>query len=208
MADSNKTGNTRQRKVERLIDKYDLVGMDSELTRRWTGDGIERYSLRDLARYFNQRILQAALEEVNLGIIDGEVENIYRLLTDDDITAGQRTETVARLENAGIDVDSLRSDFVSHQAIYKYLTERQEVSFEEKTSEERIQTARETVEKLRGRSESVTTNTLERLQNNDDIALEEFTPFVSFEVVCEQCGRQTDVNSLLSNGGCHCLISE
>lgn len=61
------------------------------------------------------------MQNASLGPLDGEVENIYRLLTDD-ISTGMRTQACRRLERAGVDVNGLETDFVSRQAVHTYLT--------------------------------------------------------------------------------------
>jgi len=41
--------------------------------------------------YFIQHLLQQALEAVNVYYLDGEVENTYRLLTDDEVSSATRS---------------------------------------------------------------------------------------------------------------------
>jgi hypothetical protein len=54
-------------------------------------------------------------------VLEGEVEHTYHLLTDDEVSSGDRRRAERRLERQGIDIDTLRSDFVSYQAIRMYL---------------------------------------------------------------------------------------
>jgi len=110
-------------KVARLLSEYGLEGLGEELEDRWTGDGVERTSLRDLADYFNKRLLERALIDAGMSALDSDVSTTYRDLTDDDVSTGVRTDTRTRLDSNGIDVDDLESDFVSYQAIRSYLTE-------------------------------------------------------------------------------------
>lgn len=197
-------GSRRRTKVERVADEYDLEGLGAELAALWTGESGDRYSLRDLADLVNERILAAALAEADVDVLDGEVSNMYRLLTADDVPARERTETRARLEREGLDVESLRSDFVSHQAVHTFLTERQNVSYEGADPEERIDSARTTIRRLEGRIESVTENTVERLRSSGDLAVGDVGAFVSLQVVCNDCGRQYDVEALLEERTCDC----
>lgn len=197
-------GDRRQTKVERDIDEYGLAGIESTLVRRWTDDRGDRWSLRDLADFFNERLLEAALRQVGEQPLDGEVENYYRLLTTDDVSAGTRTEARRQLEQAGLDVDELQSDFVSHQAIHTYLTTRQDVSYEPSTEAERIESARTTLRRLESRTESVTENTLGGLRDADVLDIANFSVLASVSVVCEDCGTQYDVESVLEQGGCDC----
>jgi len=77
--------------VLRLIEEYGLDGMGDELERRWTASGDDRTNLRDLAERFNQQLLAEALAEAGLQPLSGEIENTYRLLTDEDVNSADRT---------------------------------------------------------------------------------------------------------------------
>jgi len=113
-------GRGRRRKVARLIDEYNLQGIGEELERLWTADD-DRRSLRSLADLFNRRLLKISLEEAGVTSLDGEVENAYRLLDDDDVSGADRTRARRRLEREGVDVDTLQEDFVTYQAVRTYL---------------------------------------------------------------------------------------
>ena len=78
-------------KVSRLIDEYDLSGMDEQLIDSWTSDGDEHRSLRDLTVSFNRELLRTAMDDAGMTTLDGEVANTYRLLTADDVSTGVRT---------------------------------------------------------------------------------------------------------------------
>jgi len=75
-------------KVAKLIDQYDLVGLGGELKMYWMGNGVERMSLRDLAAYFNKRLLEAKMEAEGMSLINNDVDTVYRNLTSDDVSAG------------------------------------------------------------------------------------------------------------------------
>jgi len=92
-----------QSKVAQLIETYELASMGAELERAWLGNTGERQSLRDLADRFNQALLMAAIRDAGMDVIDGEPANFYRLLTDDNVSAGKRIEARNRLDRAGID---------------------------------------------------------------------------------------------------------
>ncbi len=199
---------SRRTKVERVIEEYDLHGLGSTLVDRWTGEADERSSLRDLAAAVNRRILEATLREAGEQPLEGEVENYYRLLRGDDVSAGARTEARSALERAGVDVDALISDFVSHQAVHTYLTERQEASYEGASEAERLDSARSTVRRLQSRTETVTENTVAGLRDADILRLAEFTVIADVSVICEVCGSQHDPDTLLDQGGCDCQVDD
>ncbi|MGM0604664.1 MAG: rod-determining factor RdfA [Halobacteriota archaeon] len=193
-------------KVARLIESDGLDGRGAELERRWIGDGYDRESLRSLADRFNEWILEARMREAGLAPLDGEVSNTYRLLTDDDVSAGMRTQVRRRLERADIDIDRLHTDFVSHQAIHTYLTKTRDADrpTDSKSPEERIERDRETIQRLVSRLSAVTENTVERLESTGEIELGDVSVLVDVTILCEACGGQYSIDELLDRGGCDC----
>jgi hypothetical protein len=192
-------------KVARLIDEYDLgASFGDRLEARWTDEGDARLSLRDLADLFNQRLLAAALERAGASTIDGEAENLYRLLTDDDVSSGMRTEARARLDREGVDVDALERDFVTYQAIRSYLVEYRDAEYVETTDADRVEKVADTVRRLQSRIRSITEGSLDRLRSTDRLTLGTFRLFVDVDVLCEDCGAQYGVDELLERGGCDC----
>ena len=91
------TDNRPSSKVARLLSEYGLDGLGEELEVRWTGDGVERTSLRDLADYFNERLVERALIDAGMSALDSDVSTTYRNLTDDDVSTGVRTDARTRL---------------------------------------------------------------------------------------------------------------
>ena len=71
-------------------------------------------SLRELADLFSQRVVRVAMEHAGIQVFEGEAENVYQLLSDDEVSVGCCVQAERRLEREGLDVDSLTSDFVSH----------------------------------------------------------------------------------------------
>ena len=196
---------TSRSKVARIIQEYDLEGLDNELVSLWTGEGTERFSLRDLETYVNQRILRAAMQQADMDPLMGEVENLYDLLTDDDTSEGVRLEARKRLDRAGVDVNQVQDDFVSHQSIHTYLKQHLEVSYDRsETDEDRIERANGTILSLQNRTEAVTEGTLQNLENSDVLDLDGFEVFVDIRVTCDNCGRYYEINELLERRGCEC----
>lgn len=194
-------------KVGRVIRKYGLDGLGTELEARWTGKGGDQYSLRALADRFNQRVLEAALEDAGVRSLEGDVENRYRLLTDDDVSAGMHQQARRELERAGVDVDALESDFVSHQSIYTYLTDHRGVSHPssaEPDPERRIEREIDKINALASRTRAVTTDSVERLASAGLIDEGDTSVFVDVRVTCEVCGSVSSASSFLESGGCSC----
>jgi hypothetical protein len=198
-------GGPSSSKVARLLAEYGLGdSFGDELERLWTAEGDRRESLRDLADRFNRRLLESALRAGGASPVDGEVANLYRLLTDDDVSSGMRTEARTRLEREGVDVDQLERDFVSYQAIRSYLTEYRDAEYEEPSATEQVEGVLETIQRLRSRLRSITEGSLDRLRSTDRLTLGAFRLFVDVDVLCEDCGAQYGVVELLERGGCDC----
>jgi len=187
-------------KVARLIESYDLAPIGDDLETAWLGEGQERKSLRDLADQFNRALVLAAIRDAGMDVVDGEARNYYRLLTDDDVTAGTRVEARNRLSGAGVDVDSLEEQFVSYQSIRHYLTEVRGASYEWTGSDDE----RTVLERLQSRVERVVGDTVDRLSGSERLSIGEYRVFVSVDVLCQDCGGQYSVGELIQRGHCDC----
>lgn len=199
----SETPDPTRSKVGRLIETYRLGEVGQELENRWLGHGHDSQSLRSLASWFNRKLLAARLDQAGESPIDGEVANLYRLLTEDDVTAGMRIDAEATLERHDIDPDELREEFVSHQAIHTYLTEFRGAS-KDQSSGDRIENVQQTIQRLQSRLVAVIDNNLEQLRATDRLTLGEFTVLVDVQVLCEECGESYSVTELLTRKGCEC----
>ncbi|RLM89303.1 hypothetical protein D3D02_09260 [Halobellus sp. Atlit-38R] len=196
-------------KVGRLIQEYEMDGVGQELEDRWLGRGYESQSLRSLADWFNERLLRAKIERGGGTPLDGEVANLYRLLSQDDVTAGMRVDAEAALERNDIDPETLQDEFVSHQAVHTYLTEFRGVSKEQATTDtDRIEKARTTIQRLQSRLIAVIESNLTQLRNSGRLALGDFNVLVDVQVLCTDCGTSYPITDLLDNGGCECQIED
>lgn len=191
-------------KLGRVADAYGLANLDDELVAHWTGEMDERYSTRTLATIVNQRVLEAALTDADVSIKEGELENTYRLLTDDDVSSGTRVQTRNELERDGVPIDDVESDFVSHQTVYNHLTDCLDTSLEEPSDEDRLERSAEKLGALQNRTAAVTTDTIEQLERNGIIAVGEFDVVVSTTVTCEDCLQEYSIRELLDEGSCNC----
>ncbi|MFC7205386.1 rod-determining factor RdfA [Haloferax namakaokahaiae] len=185
-------------KVGRLIETYEFNGFGDELEARWTADE-DADSLRTLARAFNLELLQHATDDAGLDLLDGEVESLYDALTGDDATGAERTRARGRLERAGLDVEQLQKNFVSHQAIHTYLT-----SYRGASKERRQSDPTERVQRLRGRLVAVTESALDSLEHREKLEIGTPDVLVDIQVLCTECGRQYGFDELIEQGSCAC----
>lgn len=191
-------------KVGKVVSRYGLTTFHEELPDRWLGEGRAAQSLRELADDLNVAILREAMESAGLDPLDGEVRNAYRLLTAEDVSSGMRTAKRNELERTGVDVESVESDFVTHQAIYTYLTGVLDVSKEDQTDLDPVQKHADRISRLRSRTEAVTANSVDSLVDNGELSVGDPDVSVTIQVYCHECSRQYPVSSLLSQGGCDC----
>jgi uncharacterized UPF0146 family protein len=195
-------------KVGTVATQYGLDGIHRRLARLWASEE-DHHSLRDLEELFNVDVLAAALERAGASPVEGEVENFYRILRDDDVSEGSRIEVRNRLQREGVDVAAVTDDFVSHQTIHGHLRDCLDASYDPETDPEtRLRNGRDAVFGLRNRTRSVTRNTLDRLDDADAIDLGDADVFVDITVSCEDCGTIASVDEILDDGGCDCRPAE
>jgi hypothetical protein len=185
-------------KVDRVCERWELP-MDDELRERWRGGE----SLRDLETVLNEAVLRAALRSADADVIDGEAANLYRLLTDDAVSAGQRVDAEARLRRAGLDPAAVTDDFVSYGTVRTHLNECLGVETARDTRLDPDE-GRTTVLKLLSRTESVTERTIARLTDQGSLTIPAPSVTLSLRVACEECGDEYSFSQLLSRGGCSC----
>lgn len=195
-------------KVGRVIDHYGLTGLGDELERRWVGEGAERMSLRDLAAYFNRRLLESALEEAGERPIDGEVANLVELLQGRGTSGSGSAQAEAKLRRVGVDVERLQGDFVSHQAIHTYLTAVREVRPPNRgeSGGSPIQRRRTTIQRLRNRLGAVTEQSLGSLSSSGHLTVGSIDVLVSISIYCGDCETSLALGELFEQGGCGCGV--
>lgn len=201
-------GNANERpssKVANLIDEYDLdESFGDQLETLWTAEEPRRKSLRELATLFNRRLLKAKMSAAGMSTLDGEVDNIYRLLTEDDVSSGMQVEARKRLEQYDIDVDKLEADFVTYQAVRSYLKDYRDAEYVRDSESDRTEKVLETVQRLRSRLRAVTEENIDQLRDTGRITLGEYRLFIDIDVLCKDCGTNYNITDLLKRGGCDC----
>jgi len=188
-------------KVDRVSQKYGLDEVD-EVLKDLQKEGT---SLRDLETQYNQQVLESTLREAGVDVLQGEVENLYQLLTGDDVSAGMRVEARSRLERQGIDPETIRDDFVSYQTVRTHLRECLAVDTERESTVTPTG-AKNTVFKLISRTESVTNRTIERLRSSGLLHVGTVDVTLSLRIACTDCGEEYTFSRLLERGRCSCTV--
>lgn len=192
-------------KVGAVAEAYVLVDLDEVLHERWTAP-TDRSSVRSLADYVNRRVLRAVLHEGHEGTLEGEVENYYRLLTDEDVSRGMRAETRSRLRDRNVDVETVEDDFLSHQTVYRHLTgcldaDRDSPAIDSETS---VRVGLGTIRALQRRTEAVARSTLDRLARAGHFDVGEIDVLVDVTLTCRGCGEQLPLSESLTGRSCSC----
>jgi hypothetical protein len=191
-------------KVDRVTEAWNLENMDERLRRRRENS---EASLRDLEEFFNQEVLEAAMRDARAEMVEGKVENTYRLLTGEDVSSGAKVEVKDRLERSGVDPEAVTSDFVSYQTIRSHLQNCLEIDTDRK-SKLTPTDGKNTVFKLLSRTEVITKRTIDRLRSAGHLTVGEVDVTLSLRVTCTECGEEYTFARLIDRGGCDCDDSE
>lgn len=190
-------GGSPRSKVARVIELYELDGIGDELEERWLATDDQGMSLRELATYFNKQVLEAALEDSEMSLIEANVPTLYDQLAGDEVSSADQTRVERRLDREGIDVDAVTSDFVTHQSMHTYLRSYRDVSQPEASHQDRREAALKRIQKLQDRSAAVTEDAVKSLQRHGIVPDGEVDVLVDLQVIYTQSGEQHDVFDLL-----------
>lgn len=192
-------------KVGAVAETFDLFDLDATLRDRWTA-GQDRSGVRELADHVNVSLLRSVLRTEREGALEGEAENYYRLLTDEDVSRGMRTEARSRLRDRGIDVEALEERFVSHQTVYRHLTGCLGVTRDTGSSdtETAVRDGLGTIRALQRRTEMVATSTFERFVRTGHVDIGELDVLVDVIVTCRACGEQFPLSESVAGQSCRC----
>lgn len=186
-------------KVGRVVAEYAIPDGDA-LVEGWQ----RGTSVRQLTEELNERIVESALTEANVGRVEWSRTPVYEALHTDELTEAEEIEIRRELGRAGVDVETLSSDLVSHQTVYRHLTQCLDASKDvDRTPEERREAARDTVYALQQRTAVVAESTLETLQSAGVANLGDAEVLVDVDVVCSDCGRSMSFESAITDG-CDC----
>jgi len=204
--DEQSSSRGRSSKVARLIEQYGLQGIGPQLEELWTTDDPDRRrSLRSLADFFNRQLLKQEMEQADMQTLDGEIENTFRLLTDDSVSRANQTRVRRRLEREGIDVDQLKNDFVSYQSMRTYLTKYRDATYDNDTDP--VASTKKMIQRLQSRVSNVVETKIATLKESGAVSVDDFQIIVDIRVICERCGAQKDVISFLDDKKCDCTQS-
>lgn len=201
-------------KVGDVASQLGLTDIDEELVGRWSGDHPEQMSVRELADYFNTRVLKKLFEESDTGFMKSQAGPFYDILSQDpdDEESPQsarrdREELIEDLEESGFDVDKITTDyFVSYQSIYTHLTKCLEVESPsaKNQSENSLANDQDTVRRITAKAAKIGETLMNRnVEDSDDVS-GRLEISASVDIRCDECGYKKSLVSFLEDGGCYC----
>lgn len=188
-------------KLGRVAESWGVQSALADLEKTWRNQDA---SLRGIAGKFNQRVLRSALEASGHPPLNGEAANLYRLLSDEDVSGGMRTQARNRLRNYGVDLESVEADFVSYQTVNRHLKGCRELSKPDGSTGIGIGDAKNRLLALRNRTVAVTNQTIGQLVDAGTIEIGTFEVHVDIGVTCTDCGFQADIVGFLTEQNCRC----
>lgn len=199
-------------KVGRVATRRNLPRIDAELERRWVDDDPEnRHSVRELAAYFNERVLAAILEEAGAPFTTPQVASVHDVLTSGDADEDERSEVRTQLREFGIDGDRVVADeFVSYQTVHNHLTGCLGLSAPAAAGDGSAgETGRDVLRGLQRRAEVVAEDVLRRESSPSLAGVTEVEVDATITIGCRRCGYSRSVNRFITDGGsCYCEDGE
>jgi hypothetical protein len=204
-------------KIDRLIEKYELVGMEQRLVREWTRETDRRKSIRELTTLFNTELLTDVLDDHTHGMVPAEY-SIEAMVTRlrardseaakyDDVPDREITDVVEWLRDNGVPVDELTDDFVSRGTMHTYLKDIKAADSPaaratDLSPDERRQEAIEGVRRdMEGRLDRIERR-LRTLQTHDQLPEPEPDVEFSADCYCPNCGHGQPIVDYIENRGC------
>jgi len=201
----------RTRKLDVVVDKYDLHGIVDELESRWTRKNPEeRYSIRELEKYLNAAIIRAALEkEVGYSPVNYNPKDIFEILNDGEDVSKSDERFVRQWMEDNLDLEELESDFVSYYSIFTFLRDvrnaespNQRDTSPEKAKERGV----DRIEQQTSNLNEATKSALKTVKNANVVADNDYEIRVSVRIECPDCGVVLPGAEFIRQGGCECSV--
>lgn len=181
-----------------MADKYELYDLNGELVTLKTD---EDASVRELQEHVNTKIVDSVIQESSTIVADPK--SVYDVLMGDSVSPERRVRLEDSLQSAGIRVDSLTQDFVSHVTVWTHIKDHLEID----TGREKpisIEEGKQLINSARSREEGQIENVLKRLDSLNNFEANDIDVTVTVRVFCNECNSSFRLEALLDNGGCDC----
>jgi hypothetical protein len=205
-------------KIDRLIEQYELTGLEESLVRDWTReDDQRRKSVRELTSWFNQKLVMVILDDYTGGMIPSNytVEKITTRLQArgsdaskyKDIPDREIMDVIHWLQNNDVPIDDVIDDFVSYGTMYTYLKEvRGAVSPDsqpdQRSPEKRQADVLDGIRTDLGKQPERINSRLRTLRNHNQLPETKPDIHVSIECNCPACGHAQPIANYVEQQGC------
>jgi len=195
------------RKLDYLVDKYELDGIIEYLRQKWEAEGDDRWSIRDCGEHINKTIIDTVLNDLKEQPVSKTEDIVATLLADDD---DPKATNQARLKlwfrKHGVDPDELTNDLIHYRTVYNYLTEIEnaESPSEIYDEEELIERAKTRERRKKDRNVRDIEDWLAFHERNGGLQHTEYTVIPRLLVQCEKCGQIDDFSDIIAEG-CDCI---
>lgn len=187
-------------KVCRVLADRGLGHYDERLLSEWRGDGTDRKGYRRLARWLNVTLLGREMDRAGIPTLGGEAESRYDRLRGEGTEA---EEMAALLRRGGVDVERLRSDFVSYGVIRTHVLDCLDAEYDPGTPAEWETDAIDVARDHGRRKISEAVGSLVRkgdLEAGGAVSVD-----LSVSLECEACGTRVELPEALARGAvCGC----
>lgn len=211
-------------KIETLLETHELTDFGEHLVTLWTrDDDADRYSVRDLTRQFNTKLVTEALHEYADGVAPAdytprELVRILRARVSDaekynDVTPGTIADVEVWFDEHGIPIDTVTDSLVSYGTMHSYLKDKRGASLPE-TSRDAVtppeQLTPSDVQEKRLNRISTYRDTFRQYTEAEFDKLQEWnlapdvTPDVYIEIYisCPNCGARYTATEYIEQQGC------
>lgn len=185
---------TPSSKINRVENKYGLDDLGDTLVRDWERSDAYRKSLRELAHYVNQQILQAHAEDRGVILSGTRTDDMADALATD-----QSGIVAEELQQLDLDADMLANDFVTYQTVYRYLNQIRGVEYTKPdiTRPDLLQRASVAQKVYRTRLTATLESASNRCGNPDVTDVD-----ISVTVPCPSCDDRAEVSMFIAEACC------
>ena len=177
-------------KVCRILSDRDMEQYEGRLVDQWQADAPQRKGYRQLAKWLNTTMLRREMDRAGLSTLGEEARSKYDRLTTDTSVA---EEVATDLSGAGIDVDSLRKDFVSYGVIRTHLQNCLDLEYTMEGGDWEA----EAIEMARSYAVEKVSEAVRSLQNKGDLEGSNISIDVDVTLECESCHAAVPVDRAL-----------
>ncbi|WP_248518111.1 rod-determining factor RdfA [Salinarchaeum laminariae] len=192
-------------KVAAAADRRGLATLDEEL-RQLRKD--QDASLRELAKYVDEQLLESALREAGVEIAadPGTVRSVVIGTPAEEMSVdvAVRERIATALDRSDVDVGSLEREFVSHETVRRHLNDHLGVDTARSRADPSVEETREMIASIIERDRSVVEQSLGSLRRADRLDSGPLEASLTVRVTCPDCEETYAVDELLDEASCAC----